>query len=126
VLGRVNAETAADLGFTVLLSHTMEDAHVERAWIERELPTAEGIVLASSRMSDSAIRTLAKQKPVVVLNRRLNGAMPTGEPLLLPVKLVVCRSTAQRSRNRTSPALGTTKVSSSASAAARSMDSTST
>ena len=31
----------------------------------------EGVVLASSRMSDSTIRTLAKQKPVVVLNRRL-------------------------------------------------------
>jgi DNA-binding LacI/PurR family transcriptional regulator len=273
-------EAAADLDYTVLLSHTMEDAHVERAWIEHELPTVEGIVLASSRMSDSAIRTLAKQKPVVMLNRRLpevpsilidnqrgmrramehlgelghtsvtyvsgpeaswtdgvrwqslreagyelemkvqrvgptnsptidagfrragqvlahpttavvayndvlaigvikglgrrgvdvpndvsvvgvdnillaqvvepelttvasplrsqgetavrnlvamvNGAVPTGEPLLLPVKLVVRRSTAQRSRKRTSPALGTTKVSSSASAAARSIDSTST
>jgi hypothetical protein len=56
----------------------------------------------------------------------VNGAVPTGEPLLLPVKLVVRRSTAQRSRKRTSPALGTTKVSSSASAAARSIDSTST
>lgn len=64
-------EAAADLGYTLLLSHTMEDPHVERAWIEHELSTVEGIVLASSRMSDSAIRMLAKQRPVVVLNRRL-------------------------------------------------------
>jgi DNA-binding LacI/PurR family transcriptional regulator len=273
-------ESAADLGYTVRLSHTQEDAHIERAWIEHELSTVEGVVLASSRMSDSTIRTLAKQKPVVVLNRRLpevpsllidnargmrramehlgelghtsvtyvsgpeaswtdgvrwqalreaafeldmklrrvgptqkptidagfgrvgeimaqpttaviayndvlaigvikglrrmgvsvpddvsvvgvdnillaevvepelttvasplwaqgqtavknlvamiNGAVSTGEPVLMPAELVVRRSTAQRSRNRTSPALGTTKVSPSASAAARSIESRST
>lgn len=64
-------EAAADLGYTMRLSHTQEDPDVERAWIEHELPTVEGVVLASSRMSDSTIRTLAKQKPFVVLNRRL-------------------------------------------------------
>ncbi|MDT0213876.1 LacI family DNA-binding transcriptional regulator [Rothia sp. ARF10] len=64
-------EAAADLGYTLRLSHTQEDAAVERAWMEHELSTVEGVVLASSRMSDSTIRTLAKQKPVVVLNRRL-------------------------------------------------------
>jgi DNA-binding LacI/PurR family transcriptional regulator len=64
-------EAATELGYTVRLSHTQEDPHVERAWIERELSTVDGVVLASSRMSDSTIRTLAKQKPVVVLNRRL-------------------------------------------------------
>ena len=64
-------EAAADLGYAIRLSHTQEDAHIERAWIEHELSTVEGVVLASSRMSDSTIRTLAKQKPVVVLNRRL-------------------------------------------------------
>ncbi|KGN30887.1 LacI family transcription regulator [Knoellia sinensis KCTC 19936] len=64
-------EAAADLGYTLSLSHTQEDAEVERAWIEHELSSVEGMVLASSRMSDSTIRTLAKQKPVVVLNRRL-------------------------------------------------------
>lgn len=64
-------EAAHALGYTVLLSHTQEDAQVERAWVERELASVEGVVLASSRMSDSAIRMLAKQKPVVVLNRRL-------------------------------------------------------
>ncbi len=273
-------EAATDLGYTVRLSHTQEDAHIERAWIEHELETVAGVVLASSRMSDSTIRTVAKQKPVVVLNRRLpevpcllidnargmrralehlgelghtsvtyvsgpeaswtdgvrwqalreagyelemkvrrvgptqsptidagfrhvreilaqpttaviayndvlaigvikglrrlgvvvpedmsvigvdnillaevvepelttvasplraqgqsavrnvvamvNGAVPTCEPLLMPVTLVVRGSTAQRSRKRTSPALGTTNVSPSASAAARSIESRST
>lgn len=273
-------EAAAELGYTLSLSHTQEDADIERAWIEHELGTVEGVVLASSRMSDSTIRTLAKQKPVVVLNRRLpevpsllvdnargmrralehlgelghtsvtylagpesswtdgtrwqalreagfelemrirrvgptqqptidagfarvreimsqpttaviayndvlaigvikglhrmgvtvpddvsvigvdnillaevvepelttvasplraqgetavrnlvamiNGAVSSGEPLVMPVTLVVRRSTGQRSRKRTSPALGTTNVPGSASAAARSIESTST
>lgn len=41
----------------------------------------------------------------------INGAVSTREPLLMPAKLVVRASTAQRSRKSTSPALGTTKVS---------------
>ncbi len=64
-------EAAGELGYTVLLSHTQEDAQLEREWTERELRAVEGVLLASSRMSDQAIRMMAKQKPVVVLNRRL-------------------------------------------------------
>lgn len=64
-------EAAGDLGYVILLSHTQEDAQLEREWTERELDAVEGILLASSRMSDSAIRMMAKQKPVIVLNRRL-------------------------------------------------------
>ena len=270
-------EAAHALGYTVLLSHTQEDAQREREWTERELSAVEGVLLASSRMSDSAIRMMAKQKPVVVLNRRLpevpcifvdnargmrralehltelghdavtyvagpeaswtdgrrwlalreaaveldvhvrrigpcntptvqagfgrarevveasstavigyndavaigvvkgltrlgvavpdevsvvgfdntlladiiepelttvaaplhamgatavrnlvamiGGAVPSHEPIVMPARLVVRRSTAQRSRNRTSPAFGTTRVSSSASSAARSIES---
>lgn len=64
-------DAAAELGYTVLLSHTQEDAQIERTWTERELGAVEGILLASSRMSDKSIRTMAKQKPIVTLNRRL-------------------------------------------------------
>ena len=39
------------------------------ASLERALPSVDGVVLAGSRMSDSAIRMIAKQKPVVVLSR---------------------------------------------------------
>lgn len=64
-------ESARELGYTLLLSHTQEDAQLEREWTERELSAVDGVLLASSRMSDSAIRMMAKQKPVVALNRRL-------------------------------------------------------
>src|SRR5262249_2370278 len=44
-------EAAGELGYTVLLSHTQEDAQLEREWTERELRAVEGVLLASSRMS---------------------------------------------------------------------------
>src|SRR5690348_14199177 len=64
-------EAAGESGYTILLSHTQEDAQLERDWTERELGAVEGVLLTSSRMSDSAIRMLAKQKPLVMLNRRI-------------------------------------------------------
>ena len=60
---------AEDAGYTVLLADAQESAVRERAALERILSVVDGVVLAGSRMSDSAIRMLAKQKPVVVLNR---------------------------------------------------------
>jgi LacI family transcriptional regulator len=65
------AHDAAGAADTILLSHTQEDAQLERAWTERELGAVDGVLLASSRMSDSAIRMIAKQKPMIVLNRRI-------------------------------------------------------
>jgi LacI family transcriptional regulator len=48
------------------------------------------------------------------------GSTPSREPIVLPVKLLVRGSTGQRRRKSTSPALGTTNVSESASKAATS------
>ena len=64
------AETAAAAaGYTLLLADTRESGRLEREAIERAVPAVEGLVLSSSRMSDSAIRMAAKQRPVVVANR---------------------------------------------------------
>lgn len=62
-------EAAAEGGFVVLLEDAQESGRIEREALERVLPVVEGIVIASSRMSDSAIRMIAKQKPLFVLNR---------------------------------------------------------
>src|SRR3712207_1970939 len=61
--------TAAQAGYTLVLTDAQESDRVERASLERALPVVDGVVLGGSRMSDSAIRMIAKQKPVVVLNR---------------------------------------------------------
>ena len=60
---------AAEAGYTMLLADAQESDVLEREALDRALPTVEGIVLASSRMSDSAIRMTAKQRPMIVLNR---------------------------------------------------------
>jgi DNA-binding LacI/PurR family transcriptional regulator len=62
-------EAAREAGCLLILSHTNESPQVERHTIERELKQVDGIVIASSRMSDSAVRMMAKQKPLVLLNR---------------------------------------------------------
>ncbi|WP_029663725.1 LacI family DNA-binding transcriptional regulator [Cellulomonas sp. KRMCY2] len=60
---------AADAGYVTLLVDTHESPSDERAAIDRAIPMVDAIVLATSRMSDNAIRMIAKQRPTVVLNR---------------------------------------------------------
>src|SRR5215212_7288368 len=60
---------AAQAGYTLVLADAQESDRVERAALERVLPSVDGVVLGGSRMPDSGIRMIAKQKPVVVLNR---------------------------------------------------------
>jgi DNA-binding LacI/PurR family transcriptional regulator len=64
-------KAAAAAGYTMVLSDTQESHVLERQALELAMPAVEGIVLASSRMSDSAIRMTAKQKPLMVLNRAI-------------------------------------------------------
>ena len=60
---------AVERGYTTLLADAQESVKLEREALERAIPTVEGILLASTRMSDSAIRMAAKQRPLVVVNR---------------------------------------------------------
>lgn len=66
------AQAAASAeGYTLLLVDANESEQLERSTLERTLPLVDGILLAGTRLSDSAIRMLSKQKPVVVLNRTI-------------------------------------------------------
>jgi LacI family transcriptional regulator len=62
-------DAATEAGYTTLLADAQESGAVEREALDRAMPSVDGIVLATSRMSDSAIRMTAKQRPVIVLNR---------------------------------------------------------
>ena len=64
-------QAAGESGYTILLSQTRGNAQFERAWTERELNAVEGVLLTGSSMSHNAIRMLAKQTPLVLLNRRV-------------------------------------------------------
>ncbi len=60
---------AGQNGYTMVLSDSQESAKYERESLDRALNLVDGIVLATSRMSDSAIRATAQRKPLVLLNR---------------------------------------------------------
>ncbi len=63
--------TATEVGYEILLADCRESGARERASLERLIPVVDGFIIGSSRMSDSALRTIAKQRPMVVLNRAL-------------------------------------------------------
>ena len=60
---------ATSAGFTMVLADSQESPTLERQALDRALAGVDGIVLATSRMSDSAIRATAQRKPLVLLNR---------------------------------------------------------
>lgn len=62
-------ETASAAGYTLLIADVNESVDAERKALDRTLPLVDGIILATSRMSDASIRVAAKQRPTVVLNR---------------------------------------------------------
>jgi LacI family repressor for deo operon, udp, cdd, tsx, nupC, and nupG len=65
-------ETATAAGYTLLVTDVQESVEAERQALDRVLPMVEGLVLTTSRMSDSSIRVAAKQRPTVVLNRSMS------------------------------------------------------
>ncbi|GAA3613108.1 LacI family DNA-binding transcriptional regulator [Microlunatus ginsengisoli] len=61
--------TAQHAGYQLVLVESQESAGSERAALDRLAPVVDGVVLASSRMTDGQIRAVAKEVPLVVLNR---------------------------------------------------------
>lgn len=70
IRGAQSAAAGAD--YTMLLADAQESDRREREALDRALPIVEGVVLATSRMSDSTIRMIAKQKAMIVLNRAVS------------------------------------------------------
>jgi LacI family transcriptional regulator len=66
-------DAAAEAGYTLLLADFQETGQLERKAIDRAVPAVEGLVLGGPRISDSAIRMAAKQRPTVILNRAVTG-----------------------------------------------------
>ncbi|WP_040157853.1 LacI family DNA-binding transcriptional regulator [Mobilicoccus massiliensis] len=64
---------AAAAGYTMLLVDAQESLETEREMLRRALPLVDGFVIASSRLSDTDLRSIAKSVPVVVLNRVVAG-----------------------------------------------------
>lgn len=62
-----------EAGYSIMLADSEQSSDREREWLERTLPSLEGMIVASSRLSDTALRGVAKTVPVAVLNRLVSG-----------------------------------------------------
>lgn len=79
--------TARHAGYTMVLAESQESSTVEHEALERLVPAVDGAVLTSSRMSDAAIRTLAKSVRVVVLNRLVDQVPSVATDVVGAVRL---------------------------------------
>ncbi len=64
--------TASHAGYQMVLGETQESETRERQLVAALGSASDGVILTSSRLPDSAIRTLAKSTPLVVLNRHVD------------------------------------------------------
>lgn len=66
-------DAAARAGYTVMLFDAQEDHRRELRAAEQFMFAVDGFLLTSPRLSDSGIRSIAKQRPVLTLNRHVRG-----------------------------------------------------
>ncbi len=68
------AQSAADkAGYILPLLDAQESGEFEHSTLERAVAHLDGLVVASSRMSDTNLRAIARTVPTVVLNRHVQG-----------------------------------------------------
>jgi LacI family transcriptional regulator len=67
VRGAERAATAE--GYTLVIAESQESGVTEAETVQRLLPSVDGVILATSRLDDSDILGLARQKPLVLINR---------------------------------------------------------
>ncbi|WP_430868913.1 LacI family DNA-binding transcriptional regulator [Demequina aurantiaca] len=64
---------AAKAGYTLVISESQESGAVEAATVARIAPAVDGIVLATTRLTDSDLAKLARRKKLVMINRAAEG-----------------------------------------------------
>ena len=66
------AETAAaEEGYTLVLAESQESSANEAEALKRIMPTVDGVLLVTTRLRDEEIQELNRQKPVVLINRKV-------------------------------------------------------
>lgn len=64
---------AAERGYILVLVESQESGEREAEAAYRVLPSVDALILVTSRLSDDGIQELAERKPLVVLNRSVEG-----------------------------------------------------
>lgn len=60
-------------GYTLVLAESQESGEREAEAAERVMPSVDGLVLVTTRLADAQIRDLAERRPLVVINREVEG-----------------------------------------------------
>lgn len=71
VRGAEAAATAA--GYTLVIAESQESGDAEATAIEQIMPSVDGVILATTRLSSERITGLAGRKPVVLINRAVDS-----------------------------------------------------
>lgn len=66
---------ASASGYTTVIAESQESSRNEAVALEKILPAVDGVVLATTRLSDQEIASIAKTKPVVLMNRKVEGVL---------------------------------------------------
>lgn len=64
---------AATEGYTLVIAESQESSTNEAEALQRIMPTVDGVLLVTTRLRDEEIQELDKQKPVVLINRKVPG-----------------------------------------------------
>lgn len=66
------AEAAAAVeGYTLVIAESQESSTNEAQALQRILPTVDGVLLVTTRLRDEEIQEINRQKPVVLINRKV-------------------------------------------------------
>lgn len=74
---------ASEHGYTLVIAESQESGEREATTAERVQPSVDGLVLGTTRLSDEQIRRLSEHKPLVLINRDVEGVasvLPNVDP----------------------------------------------
>jgi LacI family transcriptional regulator len=62
-------------GYTLVIAESEESGTREASALDKILPSVDGVFLVTTRLSDEELTKLNQRKPIVLLNRKLDGVM---------------------------------------------------
>lgn len=62
-------QVAAEVGYTLVIAESQESSTVEATTLERILPSVDGVIFGTTRLTDEEIYQVNGEKPVVLINR---------------------------------------------------------
>jgi LacI family transcriptional regulator len=74
---------AAEAGYTLVVAESQESSKVEADTLQRILPSVDGVIFGTTRLSNDELYRTNEEKPVVLINRLVEGVadvVPDNEP----------------------------------------------